>query len=200
MIDFPSGLRPYCQEEETMFSVPEPALALNDSPLLKGQIQMSRTIRVRKDDSRANIIGAIATTAESSPDGFLKSLVLNSHGAPGNLIMGEGFWKPHTAMFATLKDKVGTIWITACQIASRVPYKRTEMPGWVHGESGDGFDFCRQIAMRANCHVVAPMNFQDVPHQKIPVGSIDSFEGMVLCFKPSGELAWTHKYALHNAE
>src|SRR5579872_4623949 len=100
-----------------MVKIDEPALALNDSRV-GGPIHMSRTIRVRRDDSRENILGAAATVASSTPNGLLQSLVLNCHGAPGLLIMGEGFWRPHTSLFERLAGRVNNIWITACSIAA----------------------------------------------------------------------------------
>ena len=68
--------------EKIMFTVEEPALALNDMRV-RGHIHMSRSLRVRKDDSRENIVGCVAMLASQTPGGYLKSLVLNSHGAPG---------------------------------------------------------------------------------------------------------------------
>jgi hypothetical protein len=80
-----------------MIKIAEPALALNDHRV-GGRIRMSRNLHIRQDDSRQNIIGAIATVAGGTQGGRLKSVVLNSHGVPGYLLMGEGFWRPHTEM------------------------------------------------------------------------------------------------------
>ena len=182
-----------------MIRIEEPAAVLNDMRV-GGHFRMSRSIKVRKDDTRDNIVGCVATLAAGTPGGRLKSLVLNSHGLPGYLIMGEGFWQPHTKMFERWSGLVDTIWITACRIASRCP-PEGDLPDDLKGEMGDGYQFCRQMATSARCNVIASLAAQDVPlHSRIPDGTIDAFEGTVLCFKPSGDLAWTHRYLLHNSE
>jgi hypothetical protein len=197
---FAGCLAPFQAGGQKMIKIEEPALALNDMRV-GGHIGLSRSIRIRNDDARANIVGCVATLAARAPGGYLKSLVLNSHGAPGYLIMGEGFWHPHTAMFERWAGLVSNIWITACRIASRTPLgPRERLPRELKGQVGDGFLFCRSMAMRARCNVIASMNDQDVPNRKIPKGCIDSFEGTVLCFKPSGDVAWAHRYLMHSGE
>ena len=183
-----------------MFQVEEPAVALNDMRV-RGHIHMSRSLRIRQDDSRENIVGCVAGLAAQAPGGYLRSLVLNSHGAPGYLILGEGFWQPHAALFERWAGLVGNIWITACQIASRMPLEKGwRLPRELKGQVGDGFLFCREIAIRAHCNVIASLAMQDVPHTTIPNGYIDAFEGTVICFRSTGDVAWAHKYQLHSAE
>jgi hypothetical protein len=183
-----------------MIKIAEPAVALNDHRV-GGRIRMSQNLHIRQDDSRQNIIGAIATGAAGTQGGRLKSVVLNSHGVPGYLLMGEGFWRPHTEMFQKLNGLVDNIWMTACRIASRgglTPGER--LPPNLKGQIGDGYHFCRNIAMNARCNVIASMNDQDVPNRRIPDGCVDAYEGALLCFKADGEIAWAHHYALHNGE
>src|SRR5215213_9784952 len=91
--------------EHTMIKISEPAVALNDHRV-GGRIRLSRNLHVREHDSRQNMIGAIATVADGTPGRRLKSVVLNSHGVPGYLVMGEGFWRPHTEMFQKLNGLV----------------------------------------------------------------------------------------------
>jgi len=184
-----------------MVKIEEPALALNDMRV-GGRIRMSRNIRVRADDMRANVLGAVATVADGMPYGRLKSLVLNCHGAPGFLIMGEGFWGPHTALFEQWSGRVNNIWLTACEIASREPLKPGDrVPSWAgKGAPGDGWAFCREMAIRAKCNVIASEDDQDVPQRRIPDGYIDAWEGTVLCFRPTGDFAWVRHYELHNSE
>jgi hypothetical protein len=166
-----------------MFKVAEPAVALNDMRV-GGHFQLSRSIKVRANDSRTNIVRAVASYAAGSPGGRLTSLVLNSHGLPGYLIMGEGFWQPHTSLFEEWAGLVSNVWITACSIASRCP-TQGELPGWLKGQSSDGYLFCQEMARRARCNVIASLNDQDVPnHSKIPSGYIDAFEITLLCFRP----------------
>jgi hypothetical protein len=183
-----------------VIKIQEPALALNDIRVA-GHIKMSRNIRIRPDDARTSILDAVATVAVGAPGGRLKSLVLNSHGVPGYLIMGEGFWEPHTDLFQRLVGVVDTIWITACRIASRCGLDPGYgLPDTLKGQVGDGFEFCRDIAVNGRCNVVASMIDQDVPNHKIPPGYIDSYEGTVLCFRPEGSIAWSKRYPRHNSE
>src|SRR6476661_4269764 len=92
---FGSGFAPVHAGETAVIQIEEPALALNDTRV-GGRIRMSRNVQIRPDDARGNIVGCVATLASGVPGGRLKSLVLNSHAAPGYLLMGEGFWQPHT--------------------------------------------------------------------------------------------------------
>jgi len=185
-----------------MIKIDEPALALNDTRLRRGHYRLSRSIKVRADDSRENLVACVAAIAAGQPGGKLKNLVLNSHALPGLLLMGEGFWEPHAKLFERWSGLIDNIWITACEIASRCPPPPdAELPDWIKGQPGDGYLFCREIAMRARSNVIASMAAQDIPnHQRIPDGYIDAFEGMVLCFRPTGDIAWAHRYALHNGE
>jgi hypothetical protein len=183
-----------------MIKIEEPALALNDIRV-GGRIRMSRNVRIRPDDARGNIVGCVATLASGVPGGRLKSLVLNSHAAPGYLLMGEGFWQPHTDLFERWAGLVDDIWITACSIASRCGFAPGEkLRDGLKGQVGDGYLFCRNMAMKARCNVIASLNDQEVPNRRIPNGSIDSYEGTLLCFKPTGDLAWAHRYELHSSE
>lgn len=183
-----------------MIQLEEPALALNDIRV-GGKVKMSRTLLIRQDDKRENIIEAVANYAASKPGGRLRNLVLNSHGVPGYLIMGEGFWAPHTNLFKRWEGLVDNIWVMACQIASRIPLAPgSRLPDWCKGTVGDGYHFCRNMAIGAHANVIASLNTQVVPSVKIAPGSIDSFEGMLLCFKRDGEIAWSRQYGLQNRE
>jgi hypothetical protein len=184
-----------------MVPIAEPALALNDSRV-GGRIRMSRNIQVRPDDMRNNILGCVTTVADGMPKGRLKSLVLNCHGAPGLLIMGEGFWGPHTGLFERWRGRVDNIWLTACEIASREQMKPGDhlAKGFGNGVPGDGYDFCREMAKSANCNVIASEDDQGVPHRRIPNGYIDAWEGTVMCFRPDGSFAWVCHFDLKNSE
>jgi len=185
-----------------MIKIDAPALALNDIQV-PGHFHLSRNVKVHRDDSRENLVNCVAAIAAGAPGGRLKNLVLNCHGAPGYLIMGEEFWAPHTNLFERWAGLIDNIWITACQIASRCPATAYAWPDWLKniGQPGDGYLFCREIAIRARSNVIASVVNQEPPiNTGIPNGHIDAFEGMVLCFGPTGDIAWSHKYALHNSE
>src|SRR5260370_990831 len=68
--EFASPLRPPWQDE-AMVKIEEPALALNDIRV-PGHIHVSRSILVRPEDARENLLGAIATVAAGMPYGRLK--------------------------------------------------------------------------------------------------------------------------------
>lgn len=61
---------------------PKSAPASNDVRA-GGRFRLSRNVRIGKDDSRESILACIAAVAAAAPGGRLKSLVLNSHAAPG---------------------------------------------------------------------------------------------------------------------
>ena len=176
-----------------MIAIPEPAVALNDMRV-EGHIHPSRSIKVRKNDTRQSIISAVATVASRSEGGRLKALVINCHGVPGYLQMGEGFGAPHTGLFTQWRGMIDTILITACRIASRLPDPKFPT------KSSDGFLFCQQIAINANCNVIAFLHTQEVPLQAIPNGMIDGFEGRLICWRRDGSVAWTQGYATNTLE
>lgn len=87
--------------------------------------------------------------------------------------MGEGFRKPHIDLFERWAGPV-----TGIASVSRCPLPRGyKLAGDLKGE---------------------PLDDQAVPHGSIPPGSIDPFEGTVLCFRPKGDLAWEHRYPPRN--
>lgn len=172
-----------------MIQIPGPSLAINDDRV-DGHFRLQSNLKVYSNDTRQFILNYVVNQARAAQGGRLKSLVLNCHGQPGCLIMGEAFWADHTHMFQAWRGLVDTIWITACRVASRVPELK------MRHKSGDGFLFCQKIAMNAKCNVVASLNDQVVPGKAIPEGTIDNFEGRLLCWKHDGTVAWTRGYAL----
>jgi hypothetical protein len=184
-----------------MIQLQTPALALNDVRC-PGPVFMDRSLKIQKDDSRQNIVSAVANFAANAPGGKLKSLVLNCHGAPGYLIMGQGFSHADVQVFQQWRGRVDTIWITACQVASRV-YAQPQIKkfkGFPPCEVSDGFLFCRQMAMNAQANVVASLDFQEAPNSTAPKGYVDSYEGTHFCWKPDGNVAWARRFALNTFE
>jgi len=163
---------------------------------------MDRSLKIQKNDSRHNIVNAVANYAASAPGGRLKSLVLNCHGIPGYLIMGEGFGQAKVQVFQQWNGLVDTIWITACQIASR-KYGQPQMKKIKDVgpcEVSDGFLFCQRIAMNSKAHVVASLHTQEAADREIPKGNLDSFEGTHFCWKPDGTVAWARRFGLNSFE
>jgi hypothetical protein len=184
-----------------MIQMQSPALALNDVRC-PGPVFLERSLRIQRDDSRQNIVGAVANYAANAPGGRLKSLVLNCHGLPGYLIMGQGFSHADVQVFQQWRGRVETIWITACEVASRKyaqpQVRRIKDAGPC--EVSDGFLFCRQIAMNAQSYVVASLDTQEAPNRATPKGNLDSFEGTHFCWKPDGSVAWARRFGLNTFE
>ena len=187
--------------QNQMLQLQSPALALNDVRC-PGPVFLDRSLKIQKDDSRQNIVNAVANYAAAAPGGRLKSLVLNCHGLPGYLIMGQGFSHAHVQAFQQWNGKIDTIWITACQIASR-KYARPQtlqIKGIGPCDASDGFIFCQNMARNAQAHVVASLDTQESPGRVIPKGNVDSFEGTHFCWRPDGSVAWARRFALNTFE
>lgn len=183
-----------------MIQLPAPSLALNDARC-PGPVFLQRTLKIQKDDSAQNIINAVANFAAAVPGGKLKSLVLNCHGSPGYLAMGKGFDHANVQAFLQWRGLVDTIWITACEVASRKYGKPTVLKTDLGPiELSDGFLFCQRIAMNAGAHVVASQDTQRSPRKAVGKGAVDSFEGAHFCWKPDGSVAWARRFGLTSFE
>jgi hypothetical protein len=91
--------------------------------------------------------------------------------------MGTGIGRADTGKFAVLKGKVEEIWITACGAA------RISIPGTTG--DGDGNMFCCEIAKHSGAYVMASPQIQ-MRALFVPENCIDSYEGKVLRYDPSG--------------
>jgi len=64
--------------------------------------------------------------------------------------------------------------------------------------SGDGHAFLSAFAQLTGCYLVAPTEMQSSCRTSYPHGLIDSYEGLVLSYAPSGVISWQHRYpSLH---
>jgi hypothetical protein len=184
-----------------MIQMQSPSLALNDVRC-PGPVFLDRSLKIQSGDSSQNIVNAVANYAAAAPGGRLKSLVLNCHGLPGYLIMGQGFSHANVQAFQQWRGLVDTIWITACQIASR-KYSQPQVRKIKDigpCEVSDGFLFCQRIAMNTQAHVVASLDTQEAPNGAISKGNLDSFEGAHFCWKPDGSVAWARRFGLNTFE
>jgi len=138
----------------------------------------------------ANWIGIAAKEA----GGRLANVVLNFHGEPGRVLVGEatpgkmmhtGTYIKETfhvidndnagVLFPLRQFKIGTLWFHSCDLAGRTI----------------GKTFCRQVAMTAGCNVVAAEQEQQewwnfVNAVFMPKGSIDDYEGPVYIWDKHG--------------
>lgn len=154
-----------------MIDIEQPAMALNASDC-PPPMRMWHTWEVKSHYKRPDIIGWAAEVARGAPGGKLKSIVICSHADPGNLLLGEGFKKSHTSLFKGWKNLVEMIFLQGCAIAA-----------------GDGYSFCSEVAVYANCYVVASTRIQEISRSitTMPYGKIDVFEGMTITFGPNGK-------------
>jgi hypothetical protein len=143
-----------------------------------------------------HIVNWIAVAAGKAPGRRLANVVLNFHGTPGVVYVGEsspevfrgpgkGGYVPATynvvnndnaGTFWALRDYgIGTLWFHSCELAGNAEGKR----------------LCRQIALAAKCRVVAAEMTQEEWWASLnvlfmPKGCIDDFEGRVLLWDAQG--------------
>ncbi len=143
-----------------------------------------------------HIVGWIGTAAASAPGRRLANVVLNFHGKPGRVYVGEtvpetyygpgkGGYAPgvynvidndNAGAFWALRDyRIGTLWFHSCELAG----------------NAEGKKLCRQIALAAGCRVVAAEVTQEewwpsVNMVFMPRGCIDDFEGKVYLWDAKG--------------
>lgn len=156
-----------------MFNVDQPAMALNDTRA-PAAAQMWNSWDVYPHYKRSEIINWTARVASGAPGGKLKSIVVCSHALPGDLILGEGFQKQHSHLFAAWKNLVDIIFFHGCELAA-----------------GDGYQLCSEIAFYAKCYVVVSTELQSSGEglSLLPPGQLDVYEGWTLTFGPNGKLA-----------
>ena len=117
--------------------------------------------------------------------------MLNSHGSPANLVLGNGFVRANVEEFARLRGQVDVIWIVGCNVAD------TETPGTY----SDGNLFCSALAKAAECKLVAPVSSQydfGFGVRTYPPDRIDNFEGLVRTYGPLGNVLEYKTYSSLN--
>jgi hypothetical protein len=143
-----------------------------------------------------HIVNWIAVAASKAPGRRLANVVLNFHGTPGVVYVGEsspevfrgvgkGGYVPavynvinndNAGTFWALRDYgIGTLWFHSCELAG----------------NAEGRKLCRQIALAAKCRVVAAEITQEEWWASLnllfmPKGCIDDFEGRVLLWDAQG--------------
>ena len=178
-----------------MFTLEQPSMALNDKRISWSKIQMWNTWDVEVTDTRDHVIDWVASVARSSPTGRLKNVVINSHGLPAYVQIGQGFDRSQTNMFSQWSGLVEKVWFIACLVA-RIP--PPDMASDLHLKyptlaTGDGNLFCSAIAKAAHCYVVAPTEEQR-NRGGYGAGQMPTFEGLVLSYGPMGDVTWSHRY------
>src|SRR5262249_26513383 len=128
--------------------------------------------------------------------GRLKNVVFSCHGAPGQILIGQGINSSHIPLFERWTEGgrplVEKIWFRCCQVAL-IP---SPPAGGGPASGGDGNMFCSGVAKAAKTYVVASTELQvGEVGRTLPYGKLDTYEGLVLSYGPGGNVTWSHRYA-----
>lgn len=178
--------------------IPQPAIAINafdkdEKPNSKGEYDYSvpdcrYKMKLGGDDINQkqdlrNVLGNVKAIAEAN-GGKIKALVINCHGSPGSLWIGNDRITIYNVnLFSIIQDKFDEIYITACGVA------------W----GFTGTTFCKQLSRLTNAIIHASM--QDQEGEPINVfrkklrNKIDPFEGPVYTHYPDGCIEKSIKYS-----
>jgi hypothetical protein len=159
-------------------------MVLNDLRLDGNRFQLEETWDVRLNETRTHMVEWVAKKAKDK--GKLKNLVLHCHGEPAYLKLGEGFSLQNLGSFSPWRGLVEKIWLSACQVA-RIP----NLPSY----RDNGNSFCAYMAKIVGCYVVAPTETQCNEIKTYPIDCIPSYEGLVLCYGPNGNISWSGRNA-----
>ena len=161
-----------------MIFLESPHVALNDSRS-NMTLSMNSSIAVQPGDTPTQFLNKVVVEANKQP---ISNLVFNCHGSPGSLQMGTGVTVADVDTFRRLRGKVAKIWFYACSPAS----------------GGAGNDFCARIASTVHCYLLASTETQVETiaqvTQGLPTGTLDTYEGLLLCFSPDGTVGWSRRY------
>lgn len=170
-----------------MIDIAQPAMGLNDRVNHHIHVQMWNTYDVSPDHTAEHIANCVVTVARSAEGGRLRNVVFSCHGGPAQIQIGQGFNMGNIDLFSRWRGLVDKIWIRCCQVAY--------IAGTGPAATNDGNIFCSRMAQQAACYVVASTELQvGAVGRVLPYGQIDTYEGLVLCYGPSGNITWQHRY------
>jgi len=178
-----------------MFTLEQPSMALNSTEISWSKIKMWNTWEVDRSQTKQHIVEWVATVASGAPGGKLKNVVINCHGLPGWVGIGQGFNVHDLGLFHDWAGKVDKIWFVACLVA-RIPdsnYQATLNTRYPGFGAGDGNVFCSTLAQNAHCYVYAATEEQR-NRGGYSVGQMPTFEGLCLSYGPQGNVTWSHRY------
>ncbi|TWS98449.1 hypothetical protein [Reyranella sp. CPCC 100927] len=176
-----------------MIDIEQPAMALNGHGA-PGRVRMWNTWDVKEGAPSEHIVGWVAQVARTAPGGKLKNIVINCHGEPGVLLIGQGFGGGTGALFSKWRGLVDNIWITACE-AAKIDERTSSVGGISVTWYRDGNIFCSEMAKQAGCFVIVSTELQAGPKgDRLPYGKIDSYEGLTLKYDPTGKICWQRRY------
>jgi len=178
-----------------MIKLEQPSLAINTFDVPGPEYRMEQTVKLDKYASSIVVLSEIQAAATRSGQSYLKNVVINCHGSNGYLYIGEvkskvpgangdvreefdreGIGEENLGLFSLLKGRIGTIWITGCQVS---------------GGSGivtrSGHTFCPKLAVVAGCNVVAANVYQIInPLRPVPRNCIHEYDGTASIWDATG--------------
>lgn len=181
-----------------MITIDPPSMALND---IRATVvyRMTASQPVLPSTSIRRMVDLVIAVAGKARGGKIRNLILNAHGLPGFFQLGTGLNYNTMAPFADVNGKVSKIWFRGCLVA-RVMGAGTAS----HGDGvvlrglgitqGDGNRFISAFARLTGCYVVAPTEMQVSTHPNYPMGRMDTYEGLTLCYDPQGRISWQRRY------
>jgi len=149
------------------------SLALNAVKVPGPDYRMDETVKMTKTATVYDVLSHILTSVSNTSALKLDNVVINCHGSPGVIHLGEKSYirMEHVGLFNMVKSYIGTLWITGCQV-------------------GSGANFCSQLAITANCSVVAADVLQYINPgyylRLFPQNCIDEFEGTAYKWDANG--------------
>src|SRR5260221_13977761 len=100
-----------------MITLEQPSMALNSPQISWSKILMWNTWEVAENSTREHIVEWVSVVARGAPGKKLKNVVINCHGLPGWVGIGQGFSSSHIGMFSAWSGLVQNIWFVACLVA-----------------------------------------------------------------------------------
>ena len=160
-----------------MITMTQPSLALHSYNVPGYEFKMWQSWKMPKSANGQDVVNWISWAIDHSPELHLNNVIINCHGAPGRLRIGENYrlTTENVGVMAALKAKaaIGTIWLVACEVAAK-----------------EGKFFCSQLAMATGCDVIAGDADQRVDFgfylRFCPANAIDDYEGTAFRFSPAG--------------
>ena len=151
------------------------SLALNAVKVPGPNYRMDETVKMTDSTTVYDVINHILTAVSNTGSELkLKNVVINCHGSPGVIYLGEKTFirTEHVGLFNMVKSYIGTIWLTGCQI-------------------GSGANFCSQLAITTKCNVVAADVLQYINPgyylRLFPKNCIDEYEGTAYKWDANGK-------------
>jgi hypothetical protein len=161
-----------------MITLASPSLVVNDSRS-NMTLRMDYVVSTGPRDSIGYVINQIAARVAHRR---LRNVVFNCHGNTARMQIGWGITLQQVPLFGRLRGQVDKIWFYSCAVASRP----------------QGCWFCAEVAKQTQAYVLASPEDQSETDEEethgLPFNSLDTFEGKLISFDPTGRINWTRRY------